>query len=51
MEEAKNVLHVTVMSVLGNAGMESLLNAAPVKAASQIHGEGSAHSLIPAIQE
>lgn len=44
MEEAKNVLRVTVMSILENAEIESLLNAAPVKAGSQIPGGGLAHS-------
>lgn len=44
MQQAKNVLHVTVMSMLENAKMERLLNTAPVKAAgSQIFG-GLAHS-------
>lgn len=43
MVEAKNVLCVTVMSILENAEIERLLNAAPVKAGSQIHGGGLAH--------
>jgi len=30
MQQAKNALHVTVMSILENAEMEMLLNAAPV---------------------
>lgn len=44
MEEAKNVLHLTVMSVLESTEMESLLNAAPVKAGSQTCGGRLAQS-------
>lgn len=45
MQQAKNVLRVTVMSILENAEMERLLNAAPFKSAgSQIHGGELAHS-------
>lgn len=45
MQQAKNALHVTVMTVLENAETERLLNADPANVpGSQIHGGGLAHS-------
>lgn len=48
MEKANNVLRVTVMSILENAGRESLLNAA----LKQVHKfMVVAFTLLPVIQE